>query len=574
MSLLQIQDPKKRQQELVVGIDFGTTNSLIAFSQDHKPFIIDDKLVPSVLNFDGHWSAAYEQNGVNVRSIKRILGKSYQQIIGLPGIDPALKALLCEHNDQVKIKIDGALFDPVELASLIFSKLKSVAEESLEGRVAKAVITVPAYFDDRQKSAVKKSAKLAGIECLRLMSEPTAAGFAYGINNSASGQYLVYDFGGGTFDVSLVRIADKITQVVAVAGDDALGGDDIDHAIADYLSQKYGKQIPLALARQMKEDLSSRDAVLDVCEVSITAQEYEQIAMPIVEKTITLTKEVMKHGADIKGIILVGGSSRVPLVKKLLPSFGVPIFDNIDPDTAVALGAALQAENLSRSKSHVLLDVVSLSLGIEVMGGLNEKIIFRNTPIPTCAIRHFTTHADNQNAMKLHILQGEREFAKDCRSIGFFELKGIPPMAAGMPKIEISFMVDVDGLLYVSATESASGVSQELIVNIDAHLPQQELDEMLQDAMKNATIDHENKLLKEAILKGENFIAQVRKILEKLAMQDEGIELAIAELKKALQQNNTGQIDLCIQKLDELFSPICAKHFNSQISALLQGNKI
>jgi molecular chaperone HscA len=584
MTLLQIQDPNDKKEEIVVGIDFGTTNSLVAFSKDHKPFIVPGALkedfLPSILSFDKEWKVGKnDANGINISSIKRILGKSYSQVMESDVIDEALKNLIYNDNDSVKLHINNNFFDPIYLASLIFKELKQRSERYFDTEITRAVVTVPAYFDDKQKSAVKKAARLAGIDVIRLLNEPTAAGFAYGINhqNKNSNEYLVYDFGGGTFDISLLKIHNQITQVIAVNGDSMLGGDDIDHAIANYLSNKFAKKITLQVARSLKEDLHFKQKTscnFEEILVQISQEEYDDIAMPIVKKTIDLTREVIAQSSNINGIILVGGSSRVPLVKKLLSQFNIPILDSLDPDKAVALGAALQAENLSRSKSHVLIDVVALSLGIEVIGGLNEKIIFRNSPIPICVKRHFSTYADNQNAMKLHILQGEREFAKDCRSLGFFELKGIPPMPAGMPKIEISFMVDVDGLLYVSATEFSTEVSQELVIKTDSDIDSEKVEKMLLDAMQNAKIDHENKLLKEELLKAENFIRQIHQILSKIGTVHDAINLAINDLEDAMATNDINQIQTAMLNLDELFSPICAKHFNAQINILLQGNKI
>jgi molecular chaperone HscA len=579
MTLLQIQDPNDKQVEFVVGIDFGTTNSLVAFSENHKPFIIEKGFVPSILSFQDQWHVGKKISGaINISSIKRILGKTYAQIISSNAIDESLKIHIQEVKGSVKLKIGNEYFDPIYLASLVFLELKQIAEQHFGQKITKAVVTVPAYFDDKQKSAVREAANLAGIEVLRLLNEPTAAGFAYGVNNSASqGKYLVYDFGGGTFDISLLKIQDQITQVIAVNGDSMLGGDDIDQAIANHLSSKFNKAIPVSLARSLKETLANaKVATFDFNGVAIELHrdEYEMLALPIVTKTINLTAEILNGHQDVNGIILVGGSSRVPLVKKLLAKFELPILDNLDPDKAVALGAALQAENLSRSKSHVLIDVAALSLGVEVMGGLNEKIIPRNTPIPVCVKRNFTTYVDNQNGIQLHILQGEREFAKDCRSLGFFELKDIPAMLAGIPKIEVSFMIDADGLLYVNATEVSSGVSQELIVKTNADLTPNKVKEVLTDAVNNAELDHQHKQLRETILKAENLINKARKIVDRLANVDHEIELAIQTLQEEITTNDLEKIETAINHLDKIFSPICAEHFNSQISNLLKGTKV
>jgi len=430
MSLLQIQDPKKNRLAVVVGIDFGTTNSCIAFSDDAKPFVLGDdkKLLPSVLSFDeGKWQVG-KARGISIASIKRILGKSYDQIKASDAIDPKLKKIIRQKDGIVKIKVNGKYFDPIYLASLIFSELKKIAESHLKQEIKKAVVSVPAYFDDRQKSAIKQAANMVGLDVIRLIQEPTAAGFAYGIQyKDTKGQYLVYDLGGGTFDVSLLNIQGKVIQVIAVSGDDMLGGDDIDHAVAEHLD------ISVKIAKKLKELVSPGKAAT-VDKTKLTWAEYERIAAPIIEKTIKLTSSVIGLSNNLKGIILVGGSSKSPLVKKMLSKFGIEILEGIDPDRAVAFGAALQAENLSRAKSHILIDVLPLSLGMEVMGGLNDKVIMKNTPIPACVKRNFTTYADNQYAIKFRIIQGEREFAKDCREVGFFELSGLSPMPAGLPK--------------------------------------------------------------------------------------------------------------------------------------------
>jgi molecular chaperone HscA len=571
MTLIQISDPRNNQEEIVVGIDFGTTNCLVAFSINHNPFVIKDnhELIASILSYkNGIWSVGETQlDAINIFSIKRILGKTYQEIMVSNSIDKHLKQLIVDDSGKAKISVDGKLFDPIYLASLIFVKLKQIAQQHFVGKdffsqgfsnqIKKSVVTVPAYFHDKQKAAIKKAATLAGFEVIRLLSEPIAAGFAYGINNNSQGQYLVYDFGGGTFDVSLLKICDKVVQVVAVAGDDTLGGDDIDQAIAKHLNLASSSQ-----AKKLKENLA----------LPLTIEVYEDLSMPIIEKTLCLTSEVLSHGNNTCGIILVGGSSRMPFIKKALAQFNLPILDTFDPDKAVVLGAALQAENLSRSKSHVLVDVAALSLGIEILGGLNEKIIMRNSPIPTHVKRNFTTYVDNQFAMKLHILQGEREFAKDCKSLGVLELKAIPQMPAGIPKIEVSFCIDADGLLYVSASESSSEISTELV--IQTHADQQEIQNMMHDAINKLEQDHEQKILKEAILKAENFISQVEKILSKLNIEDKKINEAKENLYACLKQNDTLQIQTAQQKLDELFTPICARHFNEQIAGMLKGSKI
>lgn len=567
MSLLQIQDPKKNRQEAVVGIDFGTTNSCVAFSDNSIPFVLGDnqELLPSFLSFDkGQWRVG-KIGDISITSVKRILGKSYKQIMALSSINPELKKLIHRKKGAVKIKAGIKYFDPIYLASLVFSKLKTIAEKHLKQEVKKAVVSVPAYFDDKQKSSIRQAANMANFDVIRLIQEPTAAGFAYGIQyKDTKGQYLVYDLGGGTFDVSLLNIQGKVIQVIAVSGDDMLGGDDIDHVVANHFN------IPLKIARKLKELVApNKDAVID--EIKLTWKEYEKLASPIIEKTIKLTSSIISLSNNLEGIILVGGSSKSPLIKKMLSKFGIEILEGIDPDRAVALGAALQAENLSRAKSHILIDVLPLSLGIEVMGGINDKVIMKNTPIPTCIKRDFTTYADNQYAIKFRIIQGEREFAKDCREIGFFELSGLSPMPAGIPKVEVNFMIDADGLLYINATESVSGLSKELVVemqNLD-----QDVTEILQESFEKAEEDLNARILKEQTLKAKDLINKIQKILHKLSKEHD-LDTFIQKLQNAIKAEDTNLVKEAYEKLEEKFTPICLDHFNNQISKLLKNTKI
>jgi len=567
MSLLQIQDPKKNCLEVVVGIDFGTTNSCIAFSDNAKPFVLGDaqKLLPSVLSFDKDQWQIGKTGDISISSIKRILGKSYDQIMASSAIDHELKKLIKQRDGGVKIKAGDKYFDLIYLASLVFSELKKVAEKHLKQSIKKAVVSVPAYFDDRQKSSIKQAANMTGLDVIRLIQEPTAAGFAYGIQyKDTKGQYLVYDLGGGAFDVSLLNIQGKVIQVIAVSGDDMLGGDDIDNVVADSLN------VSLKTARKLKELVLPNQPAI-VSKTKLTWEEYEKIAAPIIEKTIKLTSSVISLSNNLKGIILVGGSSKSPLVKKMLSKFGIEILEGIDPDRAVALGAALQAENLSRAESHILIDVLPLSLGIEVIGGLNDKVIMKNTPIPTCVKRNFTTYADNQYAIEFRIIQGEREFAKDCREVGFFELSGLSPMPAGLPRVEVNFMVDADGLLYINATESISGVSKELVVEMQNL--NQDVTAILQESFEKAEEDLNARILKEQILKAEDLINKIHKILHKLS-KDHDLDIFIQNLQDAIESEDTWRIKEAYEKLEEKFTPICLDHFNNQINKLLQNTKI
>lgn len=473
MQLIEIQEPNimTRKSEIAIGIDFGTTNSLVAFSQDHKPYIID--MVPSIvgINENGQFQVMAE----GIRSIKRQLSS----------FDDATMQEL-------------GYSSPVEVSAAIFSHLKSSAETHLNTEITKAVVTVPAYFDDHARSSVAFAAKLAGLEVLRLISEPTAAAYAYGLESKSEGIYLVYDLGGGTFDVSILNMQMGVFQVLAVGGDANLGGDDIDALIAGELN------ISILEAKKLKEEIVKLN------------QEEKLIAIiaPIINRTMDITQKVISEiDHSLGGIILVGGSTRLSLIKKELTSrFNLPIYDDLDPDCVVALGAALQAENLTSSSSDLLIDVVPLSLGMELMGGLHEKIILRNTPIPASVTKEFTTYADNQNAMQFHIVQGERELVSDCRSLAKFEL-ALAPAKAGTHRVEITFIIDADGLVSVSAQDMKTKTSHKIELKPTYGLNNKEMMIMLEDAYKNAASDHRARQMREAELEAQRVVNNLNRIV-------------------------------------------------------------
>lgn len=476
MQLLEIQEPKTqiRKQELAVGIDFGTTNSLVAFSKNHKPYII--KMVPSIVGIDEAGKLCVMDEGI--RSVKRQLTLSPDLIRGSQG--------------------DGSS-SPIEISAAIFSHLKLAAETHLKAEVTKAVVTVPAYFDDHARSAVAFAAKLAGLDVLRLISEPTAAAYAYGLENKSEGVYLVYDLGGGTFDVSVLNMQMGVFQVLAVGGDSQLGGDDIDALLAKELglSQLEAKKLKEGVAK------SSSKEVLD------------KTILPVINRTMDITKQVISEiDRPLDGIILVGGSTRLPLIKEeLTRNFNLPIFDNVDPDRVVALGAALQAENLTSTSSDLLIDVVPLSLGMELMGGLHEKIIMRNTPIPASITKEFTTYADNQSAMQFHIVQGERELVADCRSLAKFEL-ALAPAKAGTHRVEITFAIDADGLVSIAARDKETEVAHKIELKPTYGLSDQEMTVMLEEAYKNAAVDHKARQMREAELEAQRAIDKLKTIIK------------------------------------------------------------
>lgn len=551
MALLKIQEPEKDlpikpENQAVVGIDLGTTNSLIAIIENEKLHIFADEfgneLQKSVVAFDVNGNvvsvgnkAAAAENILKISSIKRLMGKGFADVKNSRekfefNFDETSQGI-----DSVGIIIGQKKYNPVEISAEILKYLKKLAEKSLNLEIEKAVITVPAYFDEAAKNATKLAAQLAGFEVLRLVNEPTAAALAYGLDNKSEGIYAVYDLGGGTFDVSILKMTQGIFKVLGVSGDNALGGDDFDEIIFDYLKiNTKTNSIPTKnIAKEIKELLSHQD-LAQVGEFIVMRAEFEKLIDEKIIKTIALTKNLLGDldlaSEEIQGVVMVGGSTRIPLIhKKLAEIFGdKKILTNLDPDRTVASGAAWQAYNLSgaayQGTQNLLLDVIPLSLGIEMMGGIIDKIILRNSTIPTSVSKEFTTYADNQTGMKLHITQGEREFAKDCRSLAEFEIKNIPAMKAGMARIAVTFKVDADGLLTITAKENITKQTQEIIVKPSYGLSVDAVKSMLFDSMKNAKSDITNRLLAETNREAKQSIDVLKKDLQAysdLLLQDE-----------------------------------------------------
>jgi molecular chaperone HscA len=548
--LLQITEPistlvqEKLSQALAIGIDLGTTNSVVAHSQSQKPFVLQDaqgvSLLPSVVAYLDGTAPIVGEKAIDlieempdrvVTSSKRLMGRSGSEVAEIAGNFVHIMTDQDSQDKVVRLMIGGQVKTPIEVAADILRELKNQAEVALKQPIEKVVITVPAYFDEAARQATKEAAALAGLQIMRLINEPTAAALAYGLDHGIEGIYAVYDFGGGTFDFSLLRMTKGVFQVLATGGDVALGGDDIDRLILEYLRHMSSEiELPtksykqaLKITREIKEYLSHQErgmwALPGGKECPLDRQTLEQLAGPLVEKTIDICRQVLISAdlkpKDIQGVILVGGGTRMPLIQERVSEFFEqnPL-TNLNPDEVVALGAALQAEALTHGSETLLLDVTPLSLGIETMGGLVEKIIPRNTPIPASVSQEFTTYQDGQTAMKIHILQGERELVEHCRSLGEFNLTGIPPMTANAARIAVTFQVDVDGLLTVSATEKTTNISQEVTLKPSYGLTEEDYVRILRENVVHGQKDIKNRLLIEAKVKAQQLLHQLDKAIK------------------------------------------------------------
>jgi molecular chaperone HscA len=595
MQIIEINEPGKENstEEIVVGIDFGTTNSLIAISENYKSRIISmpnkQELVPSVLVFDesGIIVGDNHKSSNCINSIKRLLAKSSSEIeanlnlksltnnIDLSG--PLPRVLMGEKSLSLP-----------ELASEIFKYLKHGAEISLSAEIKKAVVSVPAHFDDNARGQVLLAAKIAGLEVIRLISEPTAAAYAYGLNRSRSGTYLVYDLGGGTFDVSILNMDTGVLQVISTGGDNLLGGNDLDILIAQYICNNFGYELTdniISLAKGIKEELSVKEAVninYRGNDLKITQAELNKVILPIINKTIKITKETLHDAetADLDGIILVGGSTRVPLISQLLKeNFNTRIYSDLDPDKIVALGAAMQAENLSSKSSSLLIDVAPLSVGLELYGGITEKIILRNTPIPFSVTKEFTTHVDNQTGIQFHVVQGEREMVKDCRSLAHFELNDIPPNKAGKARVEVNFAIDADGILSITARECLTGKARSVVMKPSYGLDESEIIEALKTAYENAEQDHQARLLAEAKEQANSLISGLTKAIEEtpdiLTEKDlEKMQNAIKALQNAVNLDNRDNILANIDSLNEIAAAFIQKHLDKGVNLHIKGRHV
>ncbi|HHX2511982.1 TPA: Fe-S protein assembly chaperone HscA [Neisseria subflava] len=616
MALLQISEPgmsaAPHQHRLAVGIDLGTTNSLVATVRSGSAVCLPDSdgraTLPSVVRYlDGEVEvgknalSAQKTDPLNtISSAKRLIGRT---LTDLAQEAQYLPYRFTPNERVVELNTRQGAKTPIEVSAEILKALKLRAEETLGGDLVGAVITVPAYFDDAQRQATKDAARLAGLNVLRLLNEPTAAAIAYGLDNASEGTFVVYDLGGGTFDVSVLQLTKGLFEVKATGGNSALGGDDFDHRLFCYLLEQNNlsklneqdSQLLLSLVRSAKEKLTTQtEAVIETTlsdghkvHTVITRQEFHNLTQNLVQKTIEPVKQALKDAgvtkADVKGVIMVGGSTRMLHVQQAVATFfGQTPLNNLNPDEVVALGAAIQANVLAGNKTDgewLLLDVTPLSLGLETYGGLAEKIIPRNSTIPTARAQDFTTFKDGQTAMTIHVVQGERELVSDCRSLAKFTLRGIPPMAAGAARIRVTFQVDADGLLSVSAQEQSTGVQAQIEVKPSYGLDDSTITQMLKDSMSNAAEDMAARARAEAVVEAESLTDAVNAALELdsdllEAEELQQIQQDIADLQGRLKDGKAEDIRAAVAKLSHSTDNFAAKRMNRNIQRALTGQSV
>jgi len=621
MALLQIAEPGEsaapHQHRLAVGIDLGTTNSLVATVRNSIPVVIDDaegrSLLPSIVRYraDGTADVGYsaqKQQSLDPRntivSVKRFMARARADVQHVESMPYDFVDRGDDAPGMLQLRTAAGVKSPVEVSAEILKVLRERAEQYLGGDLVGAVITVPAYFDDAQRQATKDAARLAGLNVLRLLNEPTAAAVAYGLDHAAEGTYAVYDLGGGTFDISILKLAKGVFEVLATGGDSALGGDDFDHRLFCWIIEQ-AKLLPLSAhdsrtlmvkAREVKERLSVETEVRanallstgEVVDVPADSQAFARMTQPLIDKTLAACRKALQDAGlkttDIDGVVMVGGATRMPHVRKAVGAFfGQTPLTNIDPDKVVALGAAMQANLLAGNHAvgddWLLLDVIPLSLGLETMGGLVEKIIPRNATIPVARAQEFTTFRDGQTAMAIHVVQGERELVSDCRSLARFELRGIPPMVAGAARIRVTFTVDADGLLSVAAREMGSGVEAAITVKPSYGLSDDEVAKMLQDSFGTADDDMRARALREQQVEAQRLIEATQVALASdgdLLTTDErdAIERLLADVSRSLATNELEAVRRATEALVAGTDDFAASRMDRSIRAALAGRSV